>query len=140
MGGGKAHPFVAVQKGAMIDERPKQRGRLFTHIVVVTHLGTENGGLQSALIAQTVHADVFLNLVTADGDHFSHQAYRLGHYLVPAACKREPFVCSALQQIHRRRHIMHAEILCQCRILPHHGLIHRIGHVAVGNVSGRGGA
>src|SRR5438445_13384234 len=56
------------------------------------------------------------------------------------AIEGEPLlVSSALQQIHRHRHIMHAEILCQCRILPHHGLIHRMGYVAVGNVSCRGG-
>ena len=82
MGGGKAHSFVAVQKGVMIDERPKQRSRLFTHVVVVTRLGTENGGLQSALIAQTVHAAVFLNLVMFDGDDFGHgQVNALGHLL-----------------------------------------------------------
>jgi hypothetical protein len=101
------------RKGVIIDERLKQHGRLFAPVVVVTRLGTENGGLQSALIAQSVRGRI----------------------------EREPpFVSSALQQIKRRRHIMHPEILGQCRILPHHGLIHRMGNVAVGNVSCRGGA
>lgn len=45
----------------------------------------------------------------------------------------------ALQQIHRRGDIVHAEILGQSRILPRHGLVHGIGNVAIGNVPGWGG-
>ena len=73
-------------EGVIIDERLKQHGRLFAHVVVVTRLGTENGGLQGALIAQTMHAAVFLNLVMVDCYHFSHrQVYALGHYLACAS-------------------------------------------------------
>src|SRR6266567_742828 len=36
-----------------------------------------------------------------------------------------------LQQIHRGRHIMHAEVLGQRRILPRHRLIHRVRHIPI---------
>ena len=47
---------------------------------------------------------------------------------------------SPLEQIHRRRHVVHAKILSQRRIFPRHGLIHRISHIAVGHMPRRRGA
>jgi hypothetical protein len=38
---------------------------------------------------------------------------------------------SPLQQIHRRRDIMHAEVFRERRIFPGHSLVHRISHIAI---------
>src|SRR5271166_5356142 len=78
----EGHPLIAVQKGVIVDQRLKQRGRLFAQVVVVTSLRPENSGLQCAMIEHPGLAAVFLDLVMMDGDDFSHrQVNALGHYL-----------------------------------------------------------
>src|ERR1700739_4903317 len=54
--GREAHTFVAVEEGMIVDQRLKQRRRLFAQFVVVTSLRTEHRSLQRSLIAQPVRA------------------------------------------------------------------------------------
>src|SRR5450759_3944740 len=54
IGGDESDAFVAVQEAVVVGERFHQRGRFFFDGVVIAGLRTENGGLNRALIADTL--------------------------------------------------------------------------------------
>src|SRR5580698_1730878 len=56
VGGRESNPLVAVEEAVIVAQRLHQRGRFFFQGVVVAGLGTENGGLNRILIANTVQA------------------------------------------------------------------------------------
>jgi len=53
IGGGESDALIAVEEAMVVAERLHQRGRFFLDGVVIADLGAKNGGLNSALIADT---------------------------------------------------------------------------------------
>jgi hypothetical protein len=56
VGSSEGDPLVAVEEAVVISRRFHQRGRFFFEGTVVSGLRTKNGGLDSALIADTQEA------------------------------------------------------------------------------------
>ena len=54
IGGGESDALIAVEEAVVVAERLHQRGRFFFDGVVIAGLRTKNGGLNSALIADTL--------------------------------------------------------------------------------------
>ena len=54
IGGGKSDALIAIEEAVVVTERLHQRGRFFFDGVVIADLGTKNGGLNGALIADTM--------------------------------------------------------------------------------------
>ncbi len=54
IGGGESDAFIAVDEAVVVGERLHQRGRFFFDGVVITGLRTKNGGVNRALIADTL--------------------------------------------------------------------------------------
>jgi hypothetical protein len=54
IGGGEGDALIAVEEAVVVSERLHQRGRFFFNGVVIAGLRTKNGGLNSALIADTM--------------------------------------------------------------------------------------
>jgi hypothetical protein len=61
MHGSKTHPFVAVQEGAIIDQRLQQGCRLFAQVVVITGLWAENSGLPAGISVLAVTVRLYKN-------------------------------------------------------------------------------
>jgi hypothetical protein len=94
-------------------------GRAFPAVILRPRLGGSKDDKREARLAGKRHnllRDPFVKQAEAE----LTVSHRFPHELEGSlageevAMEREPpFVSSALQQIHRRRHIMHTEILCQ---------------------------
>ena len=54
VGGGESDALIAVEEAVVVAERLHQRSRFFFDGVVIAGLRTKNGGLNSALIADTM--------------------------------------------------------------------------------------
>src|ERR1017187_10895081 len=63
-----------------------------------------------------------------------------GSYNHPLQVCKPQHTQSALQQIDWLAHVVYAEVFCQRRIFFGDGFVHSVGHVAIGGVSGGGGA
>jgi len=53
IGGGESDALIAVEEAVVVTGRPHQRGRFFFDGFVIANLRAKNGGLNSALIADT---------------------------------------------------------------------------------------
>lgn len=54
IGGGESNALIAVEEAVVVAERLHQRSRFFFDRVVIAGLRTKNGGLNSALVADTM--------------------------------------------------------------------------------------
>jgi hypothetical protein len=84
VGRGECDPLVAVEKAVIVAERLHQRRTFFLEGGVVTSLRTENGGLHSALIPNTLGSPEHINqqvLHLVDLCHRQVLAHLLGETL-----------------------------------------------------------